>query len=214
PQFRMQTADPVMENDFLFANFGGGSVSRDIIRWAFSDNTKNGDLSSVVYIYQNPQFFYNDKYVIAGLSETQPKGYPNPENVRLSVEQLVVDQLRGKQIAESITETTLTAVANKYDVKVDTAFGVAFATDVIEGIGEEPALVAAIRNTQNNQLTPPVVGNTGVFVAMPFSRQQVSSANYTTIRQNTQSQMAQQVSGALIMSLKENAEIVDNRSEF
>ncbi|HLU93839.1 MAG TPA: hypothetical protein VKZ54_06935, partial [Membranihabitans sp.] len=161
-----------------------------------------------------PQFFYNDKYVIAGLSETQPKGYPNPENVRLSVEQLVVDQLRGKQIAESITETTLTAVANKYDVKVDTAFGVAFATDVIEGIGEEPALVAAIRNTQNNQLTPPVVGNTGVFVAMPFSRQQVSSANYTTIRQNTQSQMAQQVSGALIMSLKENAEIVDNRSEF
>ena len=100
------------------------------------------------------------------------------------------------------------------NMKVDTAFGVAFATDVIEGIGEEPALVAAIRNTQNNQLTPPVVGNTGVFVAMPFSRQQVSSANYTTIRQNTQSQMAQQVSGALIMSLKENAEIVDNRSEF
>ena len=214
PQYRLQEADPVQENDFLFANFGGGTVSRDIIRWSFEENTSEGDLSSVVYIYQNPQFFYNDRYVIVGLSETQPEGFPDPESVRLSVEQRVLDRLRGEQIVEEITETDLNAIAEKYAVKVDTAFGVAFATDVIEGIGEEPALVAAIKNTMNNNLTPPIIGNTGVFVAMPFSRQNVSTANYTSVRQNSVSQMAQQVSGALISSLKEQAEIVDNRSDF
>ncbi len=214
PQYRLQRAEPVQENDFLFANFGGGSVSRDIIRWSFANNTNEGDLSSVVYIYQNPQFFYNDKYVIVGLSESRPEGYPDPESVRLNVEQLVLDQLKGEQIANEITQTNLRAIADQYQVKVDTAFGVTFATDVIEGIGEEPALVAAIKHTTNNNVTPPVVGNTGVFVASPFSRQNISTSDFTTVQQNTASQMAQQVSGALISSLKEQAKIVDNRSEF
>ncbi|HLT93986.1 MAG TPA: peptidylprolyl isomerase [Membranihabitans sp.] len=214
PQYRLQKSDPVMKNDYLFGTFGGGSVSRDIIRWSFDDNTKVGDMSSVVYIYQNPQFFYNDRYVIAGLSESRPAGYPDPESVRLSVEQLIIDKMKGEQIAKEITETSLQAIADKYQVKVDTAFGVTFANDIIEGIGEEPALVAAVKHTQNNSLTPPVVGNTGVFVAMPFSRQNISSTDFTTVRQTSASMMAQQVSGALISSLKEEAKIVDNRSEF
>lgn len=214
PEYRMIKADPVKKNDFMFASFGGGNVSRDIIRWAFEGNTNDGQVSSVVYIYQHPQLFYNDKYVITGLEETQPEGYPNPESVRLNVEQIVLDQLRGKEIAESISQTSLNAIANEYGVKVDTAFGVSFSTDMIEGIGEEPALVAAVKNTKDNNLTPPVVGNTGVFIAHPFSRQQVGVADYTSVRQNSVSQMAQQVTGALISSLKEEAEITDNRSEF
>ncbi|MBY5959475.1 peptidylprolyl isomerase [Membranicola marinus] len=214
PEFRLQKAEPVTENAFMFANFGGGSVSRDIIRWAFENNTSDGDLSSVVYIYQNPQLFYNDRYVIVGLDQTHPKGYPDVETVRLNVEQVVMDQLKGQQIAESINQSDLKSIANEYGVQVDTAFGVSFFNDVVEGVGEEPALVAAVKNTQNDNLTPAVVGNTGVFVARPFSRQEVSTADYTSVRQNSVSQMAQQVTGALISSLKKNAEITDNRSEF
>lgn len=214
PEFRLQKAEPVTENAFMFASFGGGSVSRDIIRWAYDAKTNDGDLSSVVYIYQNPELFYNNRYVIAGLDKTQSKGFPDPSTVRLNVEQIVMDQLKGKQIAESINQTSLDAIAQEYDVKVDTAFGVSFFNDVVEGIGEEPALVAAVKNTQNENLTKPIVGNTGVFVARPFSRQQVSTADYTSVRQNSVSQMAQQVTGALISSLKKDAKITDNRSEF
>ena len=214
PQYRLQSAEPVQKNDYMFGSFGGGSVSRDIIKWAFGNDTQDGDLSSVVYIYQHPALFYNEKYVIVGLDQTQPKGFPAPENVRLNIEQLVVDQLKGQQIVENISGTTLQAIADQYEVAVDTAFGVSFANDLVEGIGEEPALVAAVKNTPNNSLTAPIIGNTGVFVALPFSRQQVSTANYTTVRQNSVNQMAQQVSGALISSLKDKAEIVDNRSDF
>ncbi len=214
PEFRLQKAEPVSENGFMFASFGGGSVSRDIIRWAYDDNIDDGDLSSVVYIYQNPELFYNNRYVIAGLDKTQSEGYPDPESVRLNVEQVVMDQLKGKQIAESINQTTLSAIAKEYNVKVDTAFGVSFFNDMVEGIGEEPAIVAAVKNTQSEKLTKPIVGNTGVFVAQPFSRQKVSTADYTSVRQNSVSQMAQQVNGALISSLKKDAEITDNRSEF
>lgn len=214
PEYRLQKADAVRKNDFLFATFGGGSVSRDIVKWAFDEKTDNGELSSVVYIYQNPEFFYNDKYVIVGLSGTQPKGYPNPESVRLNVEQIIVDQMKGKEIAGKINQTSLEAIAQEYGVKVDTAFGVSFFTDMLEGIGEEPALVAAVKNTQNDQLTPAVVGNTGVFVAKPFSRQNVSTADYSSVRKNSVSQMAQQVTGALISSLKKEAKIIDNRSEY
>lgn len=214
PEFRLQKAEPVAENDFMFATFGGGSVSRDIIRWAYDEKTNDGDLSSVVYIYQNPELFYNNRYVIVGLDKTQPEGFPNPESVRLNVEQVVMDQLKGEQIAESINQSSLAAIAQEYNVKVDTAFGVSFFNDVVEGIGEEPAFVAAVKNTQNEKLSKPIVGNTGVFVVRPFSRQQVSTADYTSVRQNSVSQMAQQVTGALISSLKKNAKITDNRSEF
>jgi len=210
----LQKAEPVSKNDFMFATFGGGSVSRDIIRWAFNEKTDQGELSSVVYIYQNPQLFYNDKYVLVGLNSTQPKGYPDPESVRLNVEQIIIDQMKGKEIAGKINQTSLEAIAQEYEVKVDTAFGVSFFNDMVEGIGEEPALVAAVKNTQNDQLTPPVVGNTGVFVARPFSRQKVSTADYSSVRRNSVSQMAQQVTGALISSLRKEAKITDNRSEY
>ncbi len=214
PEYRLQKADAVRKNDFLFATFGGGSVSRDIVKWGYEGKTDKGKLSSVVYIYQNPELFYNDKYVIVGLNGTQAKGYPDPESVRLNVEQIIVDQMKGKEIAGKINQTSLDAIAKEYGVKVDTAFGVSFFADMVEGIGEEPALVAAVKNTQNDQLTPAVVGNTGVFVAQPFSRQKVSTADYSSVRKNSVSQMAQQVTGALISSLKKEAKIIDNRSEY
>lgn len=214
PAFRIQKADAVAKNDFMFATYGSGSVSRDIVRWAFDSNTKTGDVSSVVYIYQNPQLFYNDRYVIVGLSESLSEGYPNPESVRLSVEQIIMDQLKGKQVAENIKGKTLDAVAEEYGVKVDTAFGVTFFTDLVQGVGEEPALVAAVKNTTVDKVTNPIVGNTGVFVARPFSRQQSSTADYSSVRTNSVTQMAQQVGNALILSLKEDAEIEDNRSDF
>lgn len=214
PEFRLRKADPIEENGFRFANFGGGNVSRDIIRWAFNSGTKEGDLSSVVYIYQNPEHFYNDTYVIVGLDQINPAGYPDPESVRLNVEQRIVDRIRGEKIAQQISGTSLKDIANEYGVSVDTAFNVTFGADAIQGIGDEPKVVAAIHNTSLNKMTSPIVGTTGVFIAQPFSRQESGGPDYATVRNNSVSYMVDQIGIALIESLKEEAEIQDNRSEF
>lgn len=214
PEFRLRKADPVEKNGFLFANFGGGNVSRDIVRWAFSSGTKEGSLSSVVYIYQNPEHFYNDAYVIVGLSEVREAGYPDPENVRLNVEQLIVDQIKGEEIIKNMPTSSLRDIAAEYGVSVDTAYNVTFGGDVIQGVGEEPKLVAAVKNATLQKMTAPIIGTTGVFVAEPFSRQQSGSADYSSIRNNSVSYMVDQVGISLIESLKEEADIKDNRSEF
>lgn len=215
PEHRLLKADPVESNGFLFADFGQGQVSRDIIRWAFDNKTQVGQLSSVAYIYQDPELFYNNRYVIVGLDEIRPAGYPDPESVRLNVEQLVLDQMRGKEIAEKIGQTSsLDIVAHDFDVEVDTAYNVSFFSDVVEGIGEEPKLVAAVKNTNVDQITPPIVGNTGVFVAQPFSRQSSGAGSYSVVRDNSVSQMVEQTPSALLESLKKDVKIKDNRSEF
>ncbi|WP_236975418.1 peptidylprolyl isomerase [Membranihabitans maritimus] len=215
PEFRIQEAQPSTKNGYLFASFGGGNVSRDIIRWAFENSTEEGDVSPIVYSYQNPQLFYIDRYVIVGLNEILPEGLPDPESVRLQVEQTILDKLKGEQIASQISNaTSLESIASQFNVTVDSIGAVNFMSDNIPDIGREPKLLAAVKNTELNQLSKPVIGNTGVFVAKPTNVSQTNSANFSSVQNNSVSQMAQQVNTALSGALKENAEIEDNRSDF
>lgn len=215
PQFRLQLAPAVKKNDFMFATFGGGTVSRDIIRWAFEPSTSLDEVSSIVYIYQNPQLFYNDRYVIVGLDQVVKEGLPDAESVRMRVEQTIMDKKKGEAIVASIQAgTTLEEVASMYDLSVDTANNASFYSDFIDGIGQEPKLVAQVTQSEIDQVNPAVVGNTGVFVTKVTGKSRTALANYTSTRTNSEAQMKQQVRTALLSALKEKAKITDNRSEF
>ncbi|GAA5221399.1 SurA N-terminal domain-containing protein [Membranihabitans marinus] len=215
PQFRLQIAPAVKKNDFLFGTFGGGNVSRDIVRWAFENSTSVDEVSSIVYIYQNPQLFYNDRYVIVGLDEVMEAGLPKPEDVRMQVEQIILDEKKGQSIAASVAGTSnLDELAQSYNLSVDTARNASFSADFIDGIGQEPKLVAMVTNGEIDQINKPVVGTTGVFVTKVLGKSRTNLADYSSVRANSVSQMAQQVSVALPGALKEKAEIKDNRSDF
>ena len=94
----------------------GVEQSRQIIRWAFWETTKVGDVSTI---------FEDDKqFVIAALKEIKNKGYSPFEQVKEQIRPLVVNKLKGEYLVKKINDfnaTTLNDLASNMNSKVDTA---------------------------------------------------------------------------------------------
>ncbi len=215
PDLNLQAAAPVKENDFTLTTLGSGQTSRDIIRWAFERGNEVGDVSPEVYIYQNPQLYYNSRYVVATLSEINPEGPASLESVRPTIEGLVKNQKKAELLLEELAgKSDLATVATTYDVTVDTARGVNFLTDFIANLGEEPAVAAHAIKVPLNEVSQPIEGARGVYLIQPFNRTEANPPNIPSLRQSYTSQLANQAKAGLMQSLREKADIVDSRSRY
>ncbi len=215
PNLSVQNSLPVKANDFTVSNLGSGQTSRDIIRWAFEPSTEIGDVSADVYIYQDPELYYNNKYVVAALSRINPAGEPDIESVRPTIEGLVKNRKKAQLLKEELAgKKDLTQVAEIYSASIDTARGVNFLTDFIANLGEEPNVAANAYKVPLNEVSEPIEGVRGVYLIQPFNRTDASEPNVSSLRQSYTNQLANQAKAGLMLSLKENAEIQDNRSRF
>ena len=204
---------PLKKADYIFANFGSAPTSRELIRWAYEPGSEEGDISSVIYTYTDKVNYYNSHYLITGLYKIFPKGLKTVEEARNSVEMLVANQLKGKKILEQIKEKDLQAVAAQFESVVDTASITGFNTSFIAGLGNEPKVMYLVFNGRLNEVSGPVVGNSGVFLVKPMlidiSTQ--AASNYIQQKTTTESKVKNEVSFRLMEALKKNAEIEDNR---
>lgn len=211
----VQSSIPFEENQFTISVLGSGQTSRDIIRYAFGPSTNVNSVSADVFIYQNPDLFYNNRYVIAGLSEITPAGVPSLDELRPDLEGIVRNRFKGEFLAGQLTSVTdLNEVAQKYNTTIDTARGVNFMSDFIANLGEEPRVAAVANKIEIDQISKPIIGASGVFIIRPFSRTGPNELNVTTLRQSTMSQMRQQATAGVMQSLRFEAKIDDNRYQF
>ncbi len=209
PLVNMQTSAPVKENDFTIAALGTGQTSRDIIKWAFLPSSEVGDVSPEVYIYQHPELYYNNRYVIAGLSKILEAGPSSLEDVRATIEGLVKNQKKADVLVEELKgQDDLNRVAEIYATKVN------FLTDFISNLGEEPNVASSAQKTPLNEVSQPIKGERGVYLIKPFNRTDPNEPNVATLRQSFTSQMANQAKAGVMQSLRSNADIEDSRSMF
>lgn len=209
----LETSSPLEANGFVVGSLGTGQASRDLIRWAFS--AKTGQISSEIYIYSDPQLYYDNKYVVAGLKSIQKPGMPGVEEVRADIEQLVTNRKKGEMIAGQVAGKDINAIANEYDVPVDTAENLTFSTSFVPNLGNEPKLLGALANLEQGQTTGPIVGNSGVFVARVMDKTVPSAiTNYATLRRQLSSTVRSQIGGQLMQAMRSDAKIQDNRSTY
>ena len=100
----MQTSNDLGSNDYLITGMAPGNESRQIAKWAFTAGTSTNDVSPQVYQFQDPVLYYNNAYVIAGLSAIKEPGMPSAAEVRNQVEIAVLNQLKGKSILGSLAD--------------------------------------------------------------------------------------------------------------
>ncbi len=203
----------IKKNDYQLGVLGGGSTSRDIVRWAFEPGTELGDVSPEVYIYQSP-LRYNEKFVIGALTGIYPAGLASIEEVR----DQVMDILKKKKKAELLTKQLGTAnldeVAAKFSVPLDTAKGVSFITGIFGAAGKEPKVVGAVFGLQGGQKKV-VEGDGGLFIVKKLDEANIPAPeNLDQWRKINTSQYANRVSNYLMESLKKNAKVEDNRSKY
>jgi len=189
----------------------GVEQSRQIIRWAFWETTKVGDVSTI---------FEDDKqFVIAALKEIKNKGYSPFEQVKEQIRPLVVNKLKGEYLVKKINDfnaTTLNDLASNMNSKVDTAKNLSFSARNIPGFGSEPNVIGQMFTVEPKQISKPIAGYNAVFVAMIDRLTPAPEVNDfgTTIFQLRNSFESRVNSNAFIRALEKESKIEDNRLMF
>lgn len=213
----LQTSNGLRKNDYAVGALGGGENSRNLVRWAYEDNRKVGEVSREVYEFEEQGDLFVNKYVVAGLKTIQAAGAPSVASLREEIEPKVKMLKKGEVLQKKITGTDLNAIATEYSSKVDTARTTPFSTSGLPGGGFEPKVIGAAFKLEANSVSKPIIGEGGVYVVRMVSKSTNADAvapDMTMMRRQLSNQYASQLRYGLIQDLKKGAKVKDNRSNF
>jgi peptidyl-prolyl cis-trans isomerase D len=212
---KVQTATSLKKNDFMVGSLGSGQTSRDIIKWAFESDTDPGMVSPALYTYTDDANYVDSKHVIVGLKSIDKAGLATVESVKSKIEKLVKDEKKAEKIKAKINSTDLNFVAGIFSLPVEKAENVTFGSAAIPLAGLEPILTGKVFKLNPSEVTAPVTGNAGVYVAKLISKTPASTeggAFGQKMQLTQQSRMS--VDYKLMETLKKSAKIKDNRFTF
>jgi len=183
-----------------------------MIKWAFSSEVGN-----VSNIFSQS----DDKYIVAVLTEAREEGYASLEQVKPEIELAVKKQKKAEALAARFEEQ-LAGVSdlNQYgasnNVNVGEASDVQFTNTFVPGIGLEPYIVGASMYLPLDQISEPLVGESGVFVLSINNRSgegqesDVDEATRSRLKYSMESRSNFEAYNALL----EAAKVKDNRLDI
>jgi len=202
----------VDQNAFALGSLGSGNTSRDIVKWMFNSGTEVNQVSQEVYSYSHPTFYYNNKYVAASLNAINPKGVSSVDGVRSQIENLVKNQKKGAQIISKISGSDLSAIASQFGQTVQNVPSANMNSTNIQGMGNEPKVLATMSGTTPNSVSSPVIGNSGVYIVKTTNKYDAPPAtNIPSLRATANNADRSRATTGLMEALKKGAEINDRR---
>ncbi len=196
-------ANEIKQNDYTINPIG---QSRQMVRWVYEHKT--GDVSE--------PFEVGDNYIVAILSAVNKAGLMSVNEARATVENLVRNEKKAKQIIETkFKGTTLEALATSTGSLVLRADSLGFSAPFIPGVGSEPKVVgAAFNKSLLSKVSEPIIGATGVFaIKAEATGARAANTDMITMKQ-TMLQSTKMTSYRGMEALRKAATISDNRSKF
>lgn len=198
----------IKENDY---RLGSLQDARQLIKWAFE--AKQGDVSE--------PFNIQDQFVVGVLDKIQPDGLPDAKTARPMVEQTVRNLKKADEIGKKLGATpTLESAAAAYKVSVSSAGAdstITFASQIINGVGQEPKLIGASFNKANQTKASELInGANGVYILKVNSlgnKAAIDPALMAMLASEKTKTMVQ-TTYSFFESLKKMADIKDNRSKI
>lgn len=211
----LETVEGLTINDHNVGSLGSSQSSREIVKWGFDTSTEVGDVSPEVYRFTDPVNYYDNKYVIVGLSAIQKPGLPSVESVRSQIETAVINRKKGEKLQSSLNITSLQDVADQYDSKVEQAIEVAKNNRFIPGMGYEPEVVGAAFRIPAQSVSQAIIGESGVYLVSPLSHQEAGAAsNLPFLKTSLATTTRSQVNFKIIENLKNRSKVKDERYKF
>jgi peptidyl-prolyl cis-trans isomerase D len=185
--------------------------ARELVRWAFSEDTKVGDVSHVITM--------DDQYVVAVVTGKREKGTAKVDDVRDELTAAVRNELKAKKITEKLgaVSGTLEQAAAKYgpDAIVRPASDVTLGAANVPGLGFEPVAIGKAFGLKPGQRTAPIEGEGGVVVVELSSITPATPvADVKAVKQQLLGTRAGRVQSALYEAVRKNAKVEDNRVRF
>ncbi len=188
----------------------GMQNAREVIRWAFSENTKVGDIS--------PVFDLQGKYMVAILKNATPKGTVPLDLVKTRIEPSVKAdkkvQITGEKLAKAMAELKdLYAVSNQMKTKVDTSV-ITFAGMNRAAITRDPDVVGTLFVSPTSIILGPLHGRYGVYAAIIDAINEAPKKDDFTSELQQDKQSFEQRAASIYTALQKSAKITDSRLKF
>lgn len=182
---------------------------RELIRWAY--DASKGEVSEVINL--------QNAFVVAVVSQIREGKFATLEQVRPELELAVRKEKKGKLISDQLTKQMegvkdIQALAGKLNTNVESASGISFSSFSIGSAGIEPKLIATAATIKPDQLSMPVQGNNGVYVAYVTSKIAAEGTDYTPSVQKIGYTLQARSGYETLEALKKLANIEDKRGKF
>lgn len=183
-----------------------------IIKWAYS-----AEINEVSNIFSQS----DEKYIVAVLTEAKEEGYATLEDVRGEIVLAVKKQKKAEKLAEQLEQdlagiTDLNQYGAQNDAQVGEATQVKFANTYVTGVGLEPYIVGAAMYLPENQISKPLIGESGVFVIAVTNRTEaeVSETIDPAVESRLRYSMESRSNFEAYSALEESANVKDNRLDL
>ncbi len=194
----------------LASSLPGVNSAREVIRWAFNDDTKEGSVASQVFEMEN-------RYVIAGLSSINEDEYMSLDRAMEmpQIANMVRQNKKFNILAQKMEGSSLETIAQNNNVKIDTVFGMSM-NGYPSLNGYEPKIVGAMCGSTQGQLSKAFQGNNGVFrfIVDNIAAPEATPAEIVRLTNQLEMQYTQSAANRVYSALEEAAVIEDNRGFY
>ena len=194
----------------LASSLPGVNSAREVIRWAFNDDTKEGSVASQVFEMEN-------RYVIAGLSSINEDEYMSLERAMEmpQIANMVRQNKKFNILAQKMEGSSLETIAQNNNIKIDTVFGMSM-NGYPSLNGYEPKIVGAMCGSTQGQLSKAFQGNNGVFrfIVDNIAAPEATPAEIVRLTNQLEMQYTQSAANRVYSALEEAAVIEDNRGFY
>ncbi|WP_350286251.1 peptidylprolyl isomerase [uncultured Croceitalea sp.] len=197
---------PVNKLKQMDENLPGLSAQRNIVQWAFNDDTKVGNIK---------RFDLNNGYAVVQLTKIYREGTMAAEDASANVLPKIRKEKKAQQIIAANQNKSLEDFAKDNNVTVSNASALTRKSPTIPGAGREPLVVGNAFAFDEGQVSGLIEGETGVFMLKVTKKEAGATlSNFSTFANTLTTSNRNAVNTAVYNALKEGAEIEDNRSTF
>lgn len=188
----------------------GISNPRQIVRWAFDENTKVGDMSSI--------FDLDDMYVVAVLTKAVEEGDAPYQDIAERYEYVIKKEKKGAMLAEQAK-----AYGTDYQKMIDNLKGEKTTVDNVtfEGrgfgnFGVEDKVIGTVIGMKEGEVSEPIIGGNGLYIVKVVKETPAATTtDYSNIQREQRSKFNNQIlNNAVYSALKDMTKIEDNSILF
>ena len=189
----------------LDENVPGFGSQRQIVRWAFDEETEVGDYKRFP--------ISGVGFVMVQLRSVNPKGLMKVENATTPVLAEIRKEKKAEIIKSQISGSNLSDIASNQGQTVRSASAVSLSSTTLSGAGVEPKVVGAAFGIAEGAVSGPIVGTKGVYLVEVTKVNDADELdNYAAIASRLSNTLKAGVTTKVYNALQESAEIEDNRA--
>ena len=184
---------------------------REIVRWAFDEKTKKGDVSEKIFELDN-------MLVVAALTGVVHDGYAPLEAIIDQAKYQILNKKKGEIAVEKMKAcgSDIDRMINELGAESTTVSDITIDSRVLGNFGVEADMVGRLLGMKEGEEIGPVAGNSSAFIIKNVKfTVPAETENYSDIVREKTSQFTNKVGGgAVYNAIRNQAKIKDNRTDI